>query len=171
MVPRIPRKHPGRLRTGGFDEPGLLALMGTSTVVVFIGLGLGWWLYGNKSPHADQPDVLEAAAPPIWNALRDRLYVDEFYGATVIAFYGWWAKVADWLDRDIWGGAVAGVAWLFSWVRGSIVSSTPMCGWQLSTKAAKNSQWAEDCCRACRPAACRPTCGCWRWQLCCWRPF
>ena len=97
----------------GFDEPGLLALMGTSTVVVFIGLGLGWWLYGNKSPHADQPDVLEAAAPPIWNALRDRLYIDEFYGATVIAFYWWWAKVADWLDRDIWGGAVAGVSWLF----------------------------------------------------------
>ena len=31
----------------------------------------------------------------------------------MIAFYWWWAKVADWLDRDIWGGAVAGVSWLF----------------------------------------------------------
>ena len=32
---------------------------------------------------------------------------------TVIAFYGWWARVADWLDRRVWGGVVAGVAWLF----------------------------------------------------------
>jgi NADH-quinone oxidoreductase subunit L len=97
----------------GFNEPGLLALMGTSTLVVFIGLGLGWWLYGNKSPKADEPDVLEAAAPLPWAWLRDRLYVDEFYGMTVIAFYGWWARVADWLDRRVWGGVVAGVAWAF----------------------------------------------------------
>ncbi len=42
-----------------------------------------------------------------------KLYVDEFYGATVIAFYEWWARVADWLDRRVWGGVVAGVAWVF----------------------------------------------------------
>jgi NADH-quinone oxidoreductase subunit L len=41
------------------------------------------------------------------------LYVDEFYGVTVIAFYGWWGRVADWLDRRVWGGAVSGVAWAF----------------------------------------------------------
>jgi NADH-quinone oxidoreductase subunit L len=97
----------------GFDEPGLYALMATSTLVVFIGLGLGWWLYGNKSPQADEPDVLEAAAPLPWAWLRDRLYIDEFYAVTVIAFYGWWARVADWLDRRVWGGVVAGVAWTF----------------------------------------------------------
>ena len=39
--------------------------------------------------------------------------MDELYGVTVIAFYGWWARVADWLDRRVWGGVVAGVAWLF----------------------------------------------------------
>jgi NADH-quinone oxidoreductase subunit L len=97
----------------GFDEPGLLALMVTSTVVVFIGLGLGLWLYGSKSPAPEQPEVLERLAPAPWRWLRDRLYVDEFYGVTVIAFYGWWARVADWLDRRVWGGAVAGVAWAF----------------------------------------------------------
>jgi NADH-quinone oxidoreductase subunit L len=58
--------------------------------------------------------VLEAAAPLPWAWLRDRLYVDEFYGMTVIAFYGWWARVADWLDRRVWGGVVAGVAWAFA---------------------------------------------------------
>jgi NADH-quinone oxidoreductase subunit L len=97
----------------GFAEPGLLALMGTSTVVVFAGLGLGWWLYGEKSPAPEEPDVLERATPMVWGWLRDRLYVDELYGATVIAFYGWWARVADWMDRRAWGGAVSGVAWAF----------------------------------------------------------
>ena len=105
-------------RAAGFDwhgliEPGLLALMGTSTVVVFLGLGLGWRLYGDRSPKPKEPDVLEAAAPLPWGWLRDRLYVDELYGVTVIAFYGWWARVADWLDRRVWGGAVSGVAWAF----------------------------------------------------------
>jgi NADH-quinone oxidoreductase subunit L len=97
----------------GFAEPGLLALMATSTIVVFLGLGLGWKLYGGKSPQPEQPDLLEKAAPMLWGWLRNRLYIDEFYGVTVIAFYAWWAKVADWLDRRVWGGAVTGVAWAF----------------------------------------------------------
>jgi NADH-quinone oxidoreductase subunit L len=97
----------------GFAEPGLLALMATSTVVVFLGLGLGWWIYGNKSPQSEEPDALERAVPPLWVVLHNKLYVDELYGVTVIAFYGWWARVADWLDRRVWGGVVAGVAWTF----------------------------------------------------------
>jgi NADH-quinone oxidoreductase subunit L len=105
--------HAAAFDLHGFAEPGLLALMATSTVVVFLGLGLGWKLYGGKSPQPEQPDVLEKAAPVVWNWLRNRLYVDEFYGVTVIAFYAWWARVADWLDRRVWGGAVAGVAWAF----------------------------------------------------------
>ena len=97
----------------GFAEPGLLALMGTSSLVVFLGLGLGWKLYGGQAPKPQEPDVLERAVPVPWGWLRDRLYVDEIYGATVIAFYWWWSRVADWLDRRVWGGAVAGVAWAF----------------------------------------------------------
>src|SRR6266568_7725231 len=97
----------------GFREPGLMALMMTSSAVVFAGLILGWWLYGNKSPLAEEPDALERAMPHVWAALRDKFYVDEFYGATVITFYYWWAKVADWLDRRVWGGIVGGVALVF----------------------------------------------------------
>jgi len=98
----------------GFVEPGLLLLMATSSLVVFLGLGFGWWLYGNKSPKPEEPDALEKSVPWLWAALRDRLYVDEFYGMTVIAFYYWWARVADWLDRRVWGGIVSFVAWLFA---------------------------------------------------------
>ncbi|MGA7342158.1 MAG: NADH-quinone oxidoreductase subunit L [Terracidiphilus sp.] len=97
----------------GFGEPGLMLLMATSSLVVFLGLGIGWRLYGNKSPRPEEADALEKVAPWLWTPLRDRLYADEFYGATVIAFYAWWARVADWLDRRVWGGAVSAVAWLF----------------------------------------------------------
>jgi NADH-quinone oxidoreductase subunit L len=101
---------------GGFNEPGLMALMVTSALVVFVGLGLGWYLYGNRSPGAEEPVALEKALPPVWAALRDKLYVDELYGATVVAFYWWWARVADWIDRHVWGGIVAAVAMVFrSW--------------------------------------------------------
>jgi NADH-quinone oxidoreductase subunit L len=94
-------------------EPGLLTLMGISTLVVFFGIGMAWRLYGDRSPKPSQPDVLERLVPAPWGWLRDRLYVDEFYNVTVIAFYKWWARVADWLDRRVWGGVVTGIAWSF----------------------------------------------------------
>jgi NADH-quinone oxidoreductase subunit L len=97
----------------GLMEPGLLTLMGASALVVFLGLGLGWRIYGDRSPKPSEPDALERISPPVWAALHDKLYVDEFYSVTVIPFYGWWARVADWLDRRVWGGVVAGVAWGF----------------------------------------------------------
>jgi proton-translocating NADH-quinone oxidoreductase chain L len=96
-----------------FASMGFLELLATSTVIVLLGIGLAWWLYGNKSPAPEERDALEKAAPWAWAALRDRLYVDEFYGVTVIAFFRWWARVADWLDRRVWGGIVAGVALAF----------------------------------------------------------
>jgi NADH-quinone oxidoreductase subunit L len=95
----------------GLMEPGLLTLMGASALVVFLGLGLGWRIYGDRSPKPSEPDALERISPPVWAALRDKLYVDEFYEVTVIAFYTGWARVADWLDSRVWGGVVAGVAW------------------------------------------------------------
>jgi NADH-quinone oxidoreductase subunit L len=99
-------------------EPELATLMGISAIVVCFGLWLSWKIYGDRSPLPTEPDALEKAAPMVWGWLRDRLYVDELYGETVIAFYGWWARVADWLDRRVWGGAVAGVAGSFAlWAR------------------------------------------------------
>jgi NADH-quinone oxidoreductase subunit L len=110
--------RPATFGLAGFNEPGLVILMLTSTAVVAIGYGVGWALYGNKSPQASKPDALEKVIPPVWTALSNRLYVDEFYGVTFIAFYYWWARVADWFDRRVWGGAVAAVMWLFGlWAR------------------------------------------------------
>jgi NADH-quinone oxidoreductase subunit L len=103
----------GRATAGIESEPGMMTLMIASSVIVLAGLGLGWLIYGNKAVQAEAPDALERAMPPVWAVLRDKFYVDELYGVTVIAFYEWWAKVADWLDRRVWGGMVAGVALLF----------------------------------------------------------
>ncbi|MFZ1086698.1 MAG: NADH-quinone oxidoreductase subunit L [Terracidiphilus sp.] len=110
-------------RAVGFEphlliEPELLTLMGVSTFVVCFGWWLSWKVYGDRSPKPEEPDVLEKATPLVWGWLRDRLYVDELYGVTVIAFYDWWARVANWLDRRVWGGVVAGVAGSFAlWAR------------------------------------------------------
>ncbi|HUA96886.1 MAG TPA: NADH-quinone oxidoreductase subunit L [Terracidiphilus sp.] len=105
--------HGAEANLSVFGEPAFLMLLGTSCIVVFLGIGIAWWLYGNRSPAAEEPDALEKAVPLVWAGLRDRLYVDEFYDVTVIAFYRAWARVANWLDRRVWGGIVAGVALAF----------------------------------------------------------
>jgi len=110
--------HAADIDLHAFAEPAWLMLLASSFVIVTVGIGVGWWLYGNKSPAAEEPDALEKAAPVLWTGLSNRLYVDEFYGATFIAFYYWWARVTDFIDRRVWGGIVAGVAWLFGlWAR------------------------------------------------------
>jgi len=110
--------QPASLEWHAFSEPLLLGLMGLSIAVVAAGIGLGWLLYGSKSPAAETPDVLEKSAGPIWTLLRNKFYIDELYSVTFIAFYAWWARVADWIDRRIWGGIVSLVMLLFNaWAR------------------------------------------------------
>jgi len=105
--------HAASVEMHAFSESAWLMLLLTSCVIVIVGIGLGWWLYGNKSPRAEETDALQKAISPVWAVLANRFYVDELYGATVIAFYYWWAKVADWIDREIWGDMVATVTLLF----------------------------------------------------------
>ena len=105
--------EPVKLDWAGFREPGLGMLMLTSSLIVLAGIGLGLWIYGNKEVDAEAPDALKKALPPVWVLLHGKFFVDEFYGATVIAFYAWWAKVADFFDRHVWGGAVKSVTWVF----------------------------------------------------------
>ncbi len=95
----------------GFEEPGLMTLMLVSSGIVILGLLLGWWFYGRKPiVHATDKDALERLAPPAFHALANRLYVDEFYGVTVIALTRFCARFAAWLDKWIFGGAVWMVA-------------------------------------------------------------
>jgi NADH-quinone oxidoreductase subunit L len=98
---------------GGFSEPGLLSVMMVSSLIVFVGLGLGWWFYGRKPiVRATDPDALERLQPGVFHLLENRLYVDELYGVTVIALARFFAAFASWLDRWIFGGVIRMVAWL-----------------------------------------------------------
>jgi NADH-quinone oxidoreductase subunit L len=94
-------------------ESGMLGLMLASAVIVFTGLGLGWWLYGKRQRKTvEEPDVLQVAQPAIFRLLENKYFVDEIYEATVIRFNAWAAHVSDFLDRWIWGGAVLLVTWV-----------------------------------------------------------
>jgi len=100
-----------------FSEAGLLPLMIWSSLIVFAGLGLGWFLYGRKPiENATDPDALERVAPPVFRALGNRLYVDEFYGATFIRLTRFASAFSAWLDHWIWGGAVRLVSWIVTGV-------------------------------------------------------
>ena len=105
---------------GRLLEPQVLGLMALSSVVVFAGLGLGWWLYGRLPVRsADQPDALERFQPEVFALLRRKYFVDEIYEASVIRFNAWGARACDWLDYWVWNGVVqllsllvVGFAWL-----------------------------------------------------------
>ncbi|HWT66217.1 MAG TPA: NADH-quinone oxidoreductase subunit L [Terracidiphilus sp.] len=101
------------VEVGLLGESEFLGLLATSCVIVAVGIGLGWMVYGSKSPASEEPDPIERAVPPVWAVLRDKFYFDELYAMTVIWFYAAWARVADWLDRCVWGGAVSLVSWAF----------------------------------------------------------
>jgi NADH-quinone oxidoreductase subunit L len=97
----------------GFSENGVVPVMLSSTIIFFIGLGIGWWFYGRKPiESAEAPDALEHLQPQIFNALRNGFFVDKLYEATIIRFNGSCARFCDWLDRWVWGGAVRLVAYL-----------------------------------------------------------
>jgi NADH-quinone oxidoreductase subunit L len=103
----------------GFNA-SIISLMAVSSLVVFLGLGLGWWLYGRKPlEQSEQPDPLQVMRPDVFSLLRDKYYVDEIYEHTVIAFNAWFARACDWLDFWVWNGTVQLVSYLvvgLSWV-------------------------------------------------------
>jgi NADH-quinone oxidoreductase subunit L len=102
-----------RFNTDAFFEPEFLFFLALSCVIVAVGIGLGARIYRGREIQANEPDAVERAVPLVWRVLRNKFYIDELYAATVIRFYFWWARVADFFDRSIWGGAVAAVTGLF----------------------------------------------------------
>jgi NADH-quinone oxidoreductase subunit L len=86
-------------------EGGVPQLMLVSSLLVFAGLGLGWWLYGRKPmKHPADRDPLEF---PI---LKNAFFVDQLYAVTVQRLAWWFAAASAWLDRWVWGGIPVAVA-------------------------------------------------------------
>ncbi|MBI5302573.1 MAG: NADH-quinone oxidoreductase subunit L [Chloroflexi bacterium] len=101
---------------------------GMSVGIAFVGIALGWLLYGMKPLEHGQRDPLMALGP-IWKLLRNKYYLDEVYGlviaqkegpegktgtvdsvriqaGVVIQFFGWLAQVCYAFDKAIVDGLV-----------------------------------------------------------------
>jgi NADH-quinone oxidoreductase subunit L len=67
-------------------------------------------------PRAARPlreaDPLETAQPARFCLPAAKIFVDEFYDATVVRLNAAFAKFSDWLDRVVWGGLVKPCRWL-----------------------------------------------------------
>jgi len=102
------------------ESGGVLMTMLLSTLIVCVGIGLGYRLYGRKPASTpEQPDVLERVWPNLFTLLRRKYYVDEAYEWAVVGLNLWWARTCDWLDRWVWDSAVQlvgfaalGLAWV-----------------------------------------------------------
>ena len=83
-----------------------------SLMLVGAGIGLGIWMY-RKAGVQDRnrpPDVdpLEYLQPEVFRFLANKMWIDELYARTIIAFAWMSARLSDWLDRYFWDGLVRG---------------------------------------------------------------
>ncbi len=108
------------LNFGQLAENGLIPLMVASSLLVFAGLGLGWWMYGRRPiGHAGDADALERLQPAVFHALREGLFIDQLYARTILRPAWWIANFSDWLERWLWSGipiAVSAVTKGIGWM-------------------------------------------------------
>jgi NADH-quinone oxidoreductase subunit L len=116
---------------GRLFEADMIGLMLVSSVVVFLGLGLGWWLYASKPiESAQEADPLEGLPAQTFLVLQNKYFIDEIYERSFIRLNAWWSKACDWLDRVLWSGLVqlasylvVGVSWLNKFLDEKVVNS------------------------------------------------
>jgi NADH-quinone oxidoreductase subunit L len=95
------------------SNEGVVLLMVLSSVIVFAGLGLGWFVYGRKPVEsADAPDPLEKLPAGSYSWLQKKFGIDELYEISIIRFNAWASKACDFLDQVIWSGGVRLVSML-----------------------------------------------------------
>jgi NADH:ubiquinone oxidoreductase subunit 5 (subunit L)/multisubunit Na+/H+ antiporter MnhA subunit len=88
------------------------------------GLGLGWLIYGRRPMRVGETDRVEAAMRRVWlgwlyEAMRDRFYLDEIYQATFVRGSTLLADLFQAFDREAVDGLVnqvGRVGWVISWV-------------------------------------------------------
>ena len=69
-----------------------------SLALVAAGIGLGFAIYRK----AAETDPLEQAQPALFRFLKNKMWLDELYDRTVVAFSRMAARVSDWMDRHVW---------------------------------------------------------------------
>jgi NADH-quinone oxidoreductase subunit L len=83
-----------------------------SVLLVGGGIALGIWFYRNAGAQdRNRPaevDPLEYAQPALFRFLANKMWIDELYARTIIAFAWASARLSDWMDRYFWDGLVRG---------------------------------------------------------------
>ena len=96
-----------------FDITHLIQpMLFVSLVLVSSGVGVGYWIYRKagvqNEDRAAEIDPLEYAQPALFRFLANKMWIDELYDRTVIAFSWMGARLSDWMDRYLWDGLVRG---------------------------------------------------------------
>jgi hypothetical protein len=83
-----------------------------SLVLVAVGVGLGVLIYRRAGAQyrlrRAETDPLEYAQPALFRFLENKMWIDELYNRTVVAFAVIFARVSIWMDRHVWDGLVRG---------------------------------------------------------------
>jgi len=87
-----------------------------SLALVAVGIGLGFVMYGKAGQEnrhrTAETDPLEHAQPALFHFLENKMWLDEIYDRTVVAWSRMAARISDWMDRHFWDGLVRGFAGL-----------------------------------------------------------
>ena len=83
-----------------------------SLALVSVGVALGIWMYRKAGAQNRQrppdTDPLEFAQPQLFRFLESKMWIDELYASTVVAFSWMSARLSDWMDRNFWDRLVRG---------------------------------------------------------------
>jgi proton-translocating NADH-quinone oxidoreductase chain L len=100
--------EPVHFEIGRLIQPMLFV----SLVLVSAGIGVGLWIYRKAGMQdGDRPaeiDPLEYAQPALFRFLANKMWIDELYAHTIIAFSWMSARLSNWMDRYFWDGLVRG---------------------------------------------------------------
>jgi NADH-quinone oxidoreductase subunit L len=93
--------EPVHFEIGRLIQPMLFV----SLALVAAGIGLGVLLYRK----AGERDPLAQTQPVLFRFLENKMWLDELYEKTVLAWSAMFSRASDWMDRYIWDGLVRGV--------------------------------------------------------------
>ncbi len=122
-APVLAKEEPGQLAAGTKEEE---KTSGTEYLLMIFSVGaaaFGWWMAGRSYHNADKGYVepIAAAAPPVYNTLLNKYYVDEGYdylftgrrklGGVRLGVMGL-GEASSWFDTHVVDGAVNAAGWL-----------------------------------------------------------
>jgi len=122
-APVMAKEEPGQLAAGEKEEE---KTSGTEYLLMILSVGaagFGWWMAGGSYRDADKgyAEPINALAPPVYNTLLNKYYVDEGYdyvftgrrklGNARLGAMGL-GEASSWFDANIVDGAVNASGWL-----------------------------------------------------------